>query len=70
MTSESPPPTLVHHPQRPPASTKTPFTLAMKGKMSEEKVKECHRAMTRFVAKGLHLFPTVKSPLFRCAKLQ
>ncbi|KAL1276142.1 hypothetical protein QQF64_035765, partial [Cirrhinus molitorella] len=45
--------------------TETPFTLAMKGKMSKEKVDECHRAVTRFVVKRLHPFATVESPSFR-----
>ncbi len=46
----------------------TPFTLTMKGKMSKEKVDECHRAVTRFMVKGLHPFATVESPSFRYAK--
>ncbi|KAJ8358673.1 hypothetical protein SKAU_G00151980 [Synaphobranchus kaupii] len=37
----------------------------MKGKMSKEKVDECHRAVTRFVVKGLHPFATVESTPFR-----
>nr|XP_055050617.1 E3 SUMO-protein ligase ZBED1-like isoform X2 [Misgurnus anguillicaudatus] len=37
----------------------------MKGKMSKERVDECHRAVTRFVVKGLHPFATVESPSFR-----
>lgn len=36
--------------------------------MSKERVDECHRAVTRFVVKGLHPFATVESPSFRYAK--
>ncbi|KAK7893152.1 hypothetical protein WMY93_022304 [Mugilogobius chulae] len=36
---------------------RTPFTLAaLGGKFNEEKVNECHRAVTKFVVKGLHPF--------------
>nr|XP_055074037.1 E3 SUMO-protein ligase ZBED1-like [Misgurnus anguillicaudatus]XP_055074038.1 E3 SUMO-protein ligase ZBED1-like [Misgurnus anguillicaudatus]XP_055074039.1 E3 SUMO-protein ligase ZBED1-like [Misgurnus anguillicaudatus]XP_055074040.1 E3 SUMO-protein ligase ZBED1-like [Misgurnus anguillicaudatus] len=43
-----------------------PFTLAAMGrKLNDEKVNECHRAVTRFVVKGLHSFSTVDQPDFR-----
>ncbi|KAK7881000.1 hypothetical protein WMY93_032395 [Mugilogobius chulae] len=45
---------------------RTPFTLAaLGGKFNEEKVNECHRAVTKFVVKGLHPFSTVEQPEFR-----
>ncbi|XP_073728045.1 E3 SUMO-protein ligase ZBED1-like [Misgurnus anguillicaudatus] len=45
---------------------RSPFTLAAMGrKLNDEKVNECHRAVTRFVVKGLHPFSTVDQPDFR-----
>lgn len=43
----------------------TPFTLAKKAILPKEKVEEFHRAVTKFVVKGLHSFSTVESPWFR-----
>nr|XP_046158498.1 epithelial discoidin domain-containing receptor 1-like isoform X2 [Oncorhynchus gorbuscha] len=45
----------------------SPFTLAASGRMTEEKVNECHLAETKFIVKGLHLFATVESKGFRYA---
>lgn len=42
----------------------TPFTLAAR-KMPSNQVEQCHRAVTKFVVKGLHPFATVESPWFR-----
>lgn len=42
-----------------------PFTEAGKSKMTEARVNECHRAVTKFVVKGLHPFTTVDAPDFR-----
>lgn len=33
--------------------------------MPSDKVEECHRAVTKFIVKGLHPFATVESPWFR-----
>lgn len=43
----------------------TPFTMAKKATLTKEKVEELHRAVTKFVVKGLHSFSTVESPWFR-----
>jgi hypothetical protein len=32
---------------------------------NEEKMNECHQAVTKFIVKGLHPFPTVEQPHFR-----
>ena len=42
----------------------TPFTLAAR-KMPSNQVEQCHRAVTKFVVKGLHPFATVETPWFR-----
>ena len=42
----------------------TPFTLAAR-KMPSYQVEQCHRAVTKFVVKGLHPFATVESLWFR-----
>ena len=42
-----------------------PFFEAGKNKMTEERINECHRAVTKFVVKGLHPFTTVDAPDFR-----
>ncbi|XP_063745957.1 E3 SUMO-protein ligase ZBED1-like isoform X2 [Eleginops maclovinus] len=41
------------------------FVEAGRNKMSQAKVEECHRAVTKFVVKGLHPFSTVDAPEFR-----
>ncbi|CAL8254660.1 unnamed protein product [Boreogadus saida] len=46
-------------------TTVTPFTLAKRSELTQEKVEEIHRAVTKFVVKGLHPFATVESPFFR-----
>lgn len=43
----------------------SPFTLAASGRMPEERVNECHLALTKFIVKGLHPFATVESNCFR-----
>lgn len=43
----------------------SPFIEAGKSKMTQAKVDECHRAVTKFVVKGLHPFATVDAPEFR-----
>ncbi len=43
----------------------TPFSLASKGKLTQEKTEECHRSITLLIVKGLHPFSVVDSPLFR-----
>ncbi|CAL8378281.1 unnamed protein product [Boreogadus saida] len=44
----------------------TPFTMAAShNKLRKEKRDEFHRAVTRFIVKGLHPFNTVESPSFR-----
>ena len=43
----------------------SPFTEAGKAKMTQAKVDECHRAVTKFVVKGLHPFATVDALEFR-----
>ncbi|KAJ4936229.1 hypothetical protein JOQ06_000831 [Pogonophryne albipinna] len=43
----------------------TPFSLALKGKLTKEKTEEFHRAVTAFVVKGLHPFSVVEAPSFR-----
>ncbi|KAL7403771.1 hypothetical protein ABVT39_004898 [Epinephelus coioides] len=45
----------------------TPFTIAKRRqmKMSAEKNKECHRAVTKFTVKDLQPFATVQSKWFR-----
>ncbi|KAK0153099.1 hypothetical protein N1851_005233 [Merluccius polli] len=44
----------------------SPFMLAAQGATwNEEKMNECHRAVTKFVVKGLHPFSTVEQPYFR-----
>ena len=52
------------------ADRDTPFSLALKGKLTKEKTEECHRAVTAFVVKGLHPFSVVESPSFRYARLK
>ncbi len=37
----------------------TPFTMAKKAILTKKKVEELHRAVTKFVVKGLHSFSTV-----------
>ena len=41
----------------------SPFTEAGKSKMTQARIDECHRAMTKFVGKGLHPFATVDAPV-------
>ena len=41
------------------------FLEASRNRMSQEKVDECHRALTKFIVKGLHPFSTVEAPAFR-----
>ncbi|XP_039876078.1 E3 SUMO-protein ligase ZBED1-like [Simochromis diagramma] len=43
----------------------SPFTEAGKSKMTQARIDECHRAVTKFVVKGLHPFATVDAPEFR-----
>lgn len=43
----------------------SPFVEAGKSKMPQDRVDECHRAVTKFVVKGLHPFATVDAPEFR-----
>ncbi|XP_033480297.2 UTP--glucose-1-phosphate uridylyltransferase-like isoform X1 [Epinephelus lanceolatus] len=43
----------------------TPFTLAAKGKLSQEEVEECHRKVTTHVVKRLHPFSEAEAPTFR-----
>jgi len=43
----------------------SPFTLAASGRMPEERVNDCHLALTKFIVKGLHPFATVESNCFR-----
>eukprot|EP00063_Salmo_salar_P020933 XP_013995768.1 PREDICTED: zinc finger BED domain-containing protein 1-like [Salmo salar] len=43
----------------------SPFTLAASGRMTEERVNDCHLAVTKFIVKGLHPFATVESKGFR-----
>ncbi|KAK0154985.1 Zinc finger BED domain-containing protein 1 [Merluccius polli] len=43
----------------------SPFTEAGKAKMTQARVDECHRAVTKFVVKGLHPFATVDALEFR-----
>ena len=43
----------------------SPFVEAGKSKMPQARVDECHRAVTKFVVKGLHPFATVDAPEFR-----
>lgn len=42
----------------------TLFTEAGKNKMTEVRINECHRAVTKFVVKGLHPFATVEASAF------
>ncbi|KAK0152223.1 Sorting nexin-25 [Merluccius polli] len=42
-----------------------PFTMAASGGMTEERVNECHLAVTKFIVKGLHPFATVEYKGFR-----
>ena len=48
----------------PPPVHQTPFTLAAR-RMPSDKVEECHRAVKKFIVKGLHSFATVESPCIR-----
>lgn len=43
----------------------TPFTEEGKNKMAEARINECHRAVTKFVVKGLHPFATVDASAVR-----
>ncbi|XP_071401280.1 E3 SUMO-protein ligase ZBED1-like [Centroberyx affinis] len=60
----TPPPPPAHTAER-TRSKEILFALAEKGKMSTERVDECHRAVTTFVVKGLHPLATVETPRFR-----
>uniref|UniRef100_UPI003AB020EE E3 SUMO-protein ligase ZBED1-like n=1 Tax=Centroberyx gerrardi TaxID=166262 RepID=UPI003AB020EE len=59
----TPPPPAAHTAER-TRSKEILFALAEKGKMSTERVDECHRAVTTFVVKGLHPLATVETPWF------
>ena len=41
----------------------SPSTEAGKSKMTQARIDECHRAVTKFVVKGLHPFATVDACL-------
>ncbi|KAK0135320.1 Zinc finger BED domain-containing protein 1 [Merluccius polli] len=51
-------------PPAPIGLLQTPFTLAAR-KIPSNQVEQCHRAVTKFVVKGLHPFATVETPWFR-----
>ncbi len=46
-------------------SSVNPFTLAEKGKINKGRKDECHRAITKFIVKGLLPFSTVEAPWWR-----
>lgn len=48
-----------------PKQAQSPFTLAASGRMPEERVNDCHLALTKFIVKGLHPFATVEYNGFR-----
>lgn len=43
----------------------TSLTLAGRKRLSKQRTEDCHRAVTRYLVKGLHPLSTVESPWFR-----
>ncbi|XP_060903078.1 uncharacterized protein LOC132980771 [Labrus mixtus] len=47
------------------SAVSTSFSLAERKRLTKERTDECHRAVARFLVKGLHPVSTVESPWFR-----